>query len=95
VSTLSALPVFEPKVPYGGVRWEQRSQQWRAQCRVGGLTRDFRVKPKDHSEAELERSFQVAVAWRKRQEKEREKMAKCKTKLKPQKKRRKCSSQKS
>jgi len=87
VSTLSALPVFEPKVPYAGVKWEQGEQQWHAWCNVGGVQRHFRVKPKDHSEAELERSFQVAVAWKKRQEKEREKMAKCKTKLKPQKKR--------
>ena len=85
VSTLSALPVFEPKVPYRGVNWNQAEQQWRATCRVGGLQRDVRIKPKDHSEAELERSFQVAVAWRKRQEKEREKMAK--SKPKPQKKR--------
>ena len=97
VSTLSALPVFEPKVAYTGVKWEQSEQQWRAQCNVGGVNRNFRVKPKDHSEAELERSFQVAVAWRKRQEKEkeREKMAKSKAKPKPQKKRRKCNSHKS
>ena len=95
VSTLSALPVFEPKVPYSGVTWEQRSQQWHAQCMVGGANRHFCVKPTDHSEAELERSFQVAVAWRKRQEKEREKMAKSKAKSKPQKKRHKCNSHKS
>ena len=103
VSTLSALPafstryaglpVFHPKVPYAGVTWEQSEQKWRARCDVGGVQRNFRLKPKDHSEAELERSFQVAVAWKKRQEEEREKMAKCKPK--PQKKRRKCSSQKS
>ena len=93
VSTLSALPVFRPKVPYSGVNWNQGEQQWHACCCVGGLTRNFRVKPKDHSEAELERSFQVAVAWKKRQEKEKEKMAKSKPKL--EKKRRKCSSQKS
>ena len=93
VSTLSALPVFEPKVPSAGVTWEQRSQQWRTTCSVGGAFRNFYVKPTDHSEAELERSFQVAVAWRKRQEKEKEKMAKSKPKL--EKKRRKCSSQKS
>ena len=93
VSTLSALPVFEPKVPYGGVKWSQAEQQWHAQCGVGGVQRHFRLKPKDHSEAELERSFQVAVAWKKRQEKEKEKMAK--SKPKPQKKRHKCSSQKS
>ena len=93
VSTLSALPVFEPKVPYRGVNWNQGEQQWHACCSVGGLTRNFRVKPKDHSEAELERSFQVAVAWRKRQEKENQKMAK--SKPKPQKKHRKCKNHKS
>ena len=93
VNTLSALPVFYPKVPYSGVNWNQAEQQWRAQCTVFGVNRHFRVKPKDHSEAELERSFQVAVAWKKRQEKEKEKMAKSKPKL--EKKRRKCSSQKS
>ena len=93
VSTLSSLPVFEPKVQYTGVKWEQRSQQWHATCSVGGVQRNFYLKPTDHSEAELERSFQVAVAWRKRQEKEKEKMAKSKPKL--EKKRRKCSSQKS
>ena len=97
VSTLSALPVFEPKVPYGGVRWEQGEQQWHAKCSVGGVQRHFRLKPKDHSEAELERSFQVAVAWRKRQEKEKEqeKMAKSKAKPKLQQKRRKYNSHKS
>ena len=97
VSTLetryAGLPMFHPKVPYAGVHWEQSKQKWHAQCKVGGVNRNFRLKPKDHSEAELERSFQVAVAWKKRQEKEREKMAKSKTK--PEKKRRKCSSQKS
>ena len=95
VSTLSTLPVFHPKVPYRGVKWEQRSQQWHAQCDVGGVQRNFYVKPTDHSEAELERSFQVAVAWRKRQKKENQKMAKPKTKPKPQKKQRKCKSHKS
>ena len=97
VSTLSALPVFEPKVPYGGVKWNQGEQQWHASCRVGGVNCHFRVKPKDHSEAELERSFQIAVAWKKRQEKEkeREKMAKSKAKPKLQKKRRKYNSHKS
>ena len=93
VSTLSALPVFEPKVPCAGVKWNQGEQQWHARCHYVGVHRHFRVKPKDHSEAELECSFQVAVAWKKRQEKEKEKMAK--SKPKPQKKRHKCSSQKS
>ncbi len=92
VSTLSALPVFHPKVPYVGVKWNQAAQQWRARCTVGGVERNFQVKPTDHSEAELERSFQVAMAWKKRQEKEREKMAKSKTKTK---KGRKCNSDKS
>ena len=93
VSTLSALPVFEPKVPCAGVKWNQGEQQWHARCDYVGVHRHFRVKPKDHTEAELERSFQVAVAWKKRQEKEKEKMAK--SKPKPQKTHHKCSSQKS
>eukprot|EP00435_Cladocopium_sp_Y103_P069913 s1156_g34.t1 len=76
VATLAELPVFHPKMPYPGVTWSQAEQQWRAKCMVGGATRDFRVKPKDHSEAELERSFQVSVAWKKKQEKEREKEGK-------------------
>ena len=99
VSTLetryAGLPVFEPKVPYRGVNWEQGEQQWHATCSVGGVLRHFRLRPKDHSEAELERSFQVAVAWKKRQEKEKEKEKMAKSKPKLEKKRRKCSSQKS
>ena len=58
----AGLPVFQPKVPYPGVYWRQAEQQWHAKCDVGGSARNFRVRPKDHSEAELERSFQVAVA---------------------------------
>ena len=73
VAALSELPVFHPKVPYPGVTWEQRSQQWHAQCRVAGAPRHLMVKPKDHSEEELDRSFQVAVAWKKKQEKENQK----------------------
>ena len=73
VATLSELPVFHPKVPYAGVNWSQAEQQWHAKCNVGGAQRNFRVRPKDHSEAELERSFQVAVAWRRKQEKEHQK----------------------
>ena len=83
----AGLPMFHPKVPHAGVRWNQAEKQWHAQCNIGGVNRNFRLKPKDHSEPELERSFQVAVAWRKRQEKEREKMAKSKAKAKPEKKR--------
>ena len=73
VATLSELPVFHPKVPYPRVNWSQAEQQWRAQFQVGAENRHFRVRPKDHSEAELERSFQVAVAWKKKQEKENQK----------------------
>ena len=73
VATLSELLVFHPKVPYPGVNWSQAEQQWRASLCVGGVQRNFRVRPKDHSEAELERSFQVAVAWKKKQEKENQK----------------------
>ena len=91
VATLSELPVFHPKVPYRGVSWEQRSQQWYSACLVAGAKRNFYIRPKDHSEAELERSFQVAVAWKKKQEKEKEKAVKSrvKSKAKPGKKQRK------
>ena len=71
----AGLPVFHPKVPYLGVKWDLQNQKWHARCRVGGAQRHFGVKPKDHSEAELERSFKVAVAWRKKQEKEKQEMA--------------------
>ena len=90
VVTLSELPVFHPKVPHTGVNWSHAEQQWHACCKVGGSTRNLRVKPKDHSEAELERSFQVAVAWKKKQEKEKEKESKAvKSKVKPGRKQRK------
>jgi len=82
VPTLANLPVFRAKVPYPGVKWSVREQQWHAQCQVGGAHGMFRVKPKDHSEAELERSFKVAVAWKKKQEKEKQEMA-VKPKAKP------------
>ena len=71
----AGLPVFQPKVPYPGVWWTVREQKWHAQCLVGGARRNFMVKPKDHSEAELERSFTVAVAWKKKQEKEKKRKA--------------------
>ena len=94
VATLSELPVFQLKVPYPGVIWSQAEQQWRARCSLGGVERNFRVRPKDHSEAELERSFQVAVAWKKKQkkenQKEKEKESKAvKSKVKPGRKQRK------
>ena len=92
VAMLSELPVFHPKMPYPGVSWERRSQQWHAQCKVAGANRNFCVKPKDHSEAELERSFQVAMAWKRKQEKEKEGKAvksRVKSKAKPGKKQRK------
>ena len=79
VGSFSELPIFKPKVPYPRVRWEQRSQQWHACCRVDGTTRNFYAKPKDHSEVELEASFQKAVAWKKKQEKESEKAKKAKS----------------
>ena len=78
----AGLPVFRPKVPYPGVKWSVREQQWHAQCQVGGAHRNFRVKPKDRSEAELEPSFKVAVARKKKQEKEKQEMA-VKPKAKP------------
>eukprot|EP00913_Durusdinium_trenchii_P000944 g873.t1 len=76
VGRFSELPIFEAKVPYPGVTWERRSQKWRAQCRINGKNQHFHVKPKDHSEAELEASHKKAVVWRKKQEKERVKAAK-------------------
>ena len=79
----AGLPVFRPKVPYPGVKWNVREQQWHAQVPSWWSPwRKFRVKPKDHSEAELERSFKVAVAWKKKQEKEKQEMA-VKPKAKP------------
>ena len=79
VSSFSELPIFKPKVPYPGVKWDQPQQQWRAQCNVNGANRNFRVRPKDHSEEELEAAFQRAVAWKKKQEKENQKTKKAKT----------------
>ena len=32
----AGLPVFHPKVPYPGVKWNVREQKWHAQCYVGG-----------------------------------------------------------
>ena len=80
----AGLPVFHPKVPYPGVHWNVRDQKWRAQCRVGGSNRSFQVKPQDHSEAELQRSFKVAAAWKKRKEKEKKGQG-VKPKVKPRK----------
>ena len=78
VGRFEELHQVQPKVPYPGVKWELAEQQWHAQIYVVGSNRHFRVKPKDFSEAELERSFQEAVAWRKKQEKEKEKLRKAK-----------------
>eukprot|EP00438_Fugacium_kawagutii_P001054 Skav236288 [mRNA] locus=scaffold2529:153022:154044:+ [translate_table: standard] len=69
-SSYLRLPVFHPEVPYDGVTWDRRSKHWHAQCRVGGASRHFYVKPKDHSEAELERSLEAAFAWKKEEEKD-------------------------
>ena len=87
VDSLSTLPVFHPKVPYPRVHWNQSEQQWHAQCQVQGAKRNFRIKPKDHSEDELQRSFKVAVAWMKKQEKEKEGGKAVRPKVKPGKKR--------
>ena len=83
VDSLSTLPVFHPKVPYPGVFWDMTEQRWHARF---GNCQHFRVKPKDHSEEELERSFKVAVAWKKKQEKEKEGGKAVKPKVKPGKK---------
>ena len=45
VDSLSALPVFHPKVPYPGVKWAQSEQRWHATCTVQGALRHLRVKP--------------------------------------------------
>eukprot|EP00438_Fugacium_kawagutii_P009650 Skav214999 [mRNA] locus=scaffold508:957836:958435:- [translate_table: standard] len=74
LADLAELRIFRPKVPYPGVKWTQRDQKWRARYR----DRQFGIRPKDHSEEELERSFKVAVAWKKKQEKERGKAKKAK-----------------
>eukprot|EP00435_Cladocopium_sp_Y103_P005033 s3864_g1.t1 len=69
VRPVSELPVVHPKVPCRGVKWNQLEQKWRIQCRnAKGAVVNFRVTPKDHSEAELERSFQEAVAWKEQQQ---------------------------
>ena len=81
----AGLPVFHPKVSYPGVTWDLQNQKWCARCCVGGARRHFGVRPKDHSEADLERSFKEAVAWKKKQEKEKKRKA-VKPKAKPRKK---------
>ena len=76
VGRFEELREVQPKVPHPGVKWELTEQQWRAQIRIHGAKRMFRVKPKNFSEAELDRSFQEAVAWKKKQEKEKLRKAK-------------------
>ena len=49
----------------------------------------FRVKPKDHSDLELEHSFNVAVASRKQEKEKEEKEKAVKSRVNPGKKRRK------
>ena len=78
VGRFEELREVQPKVPYLGVKWNIEEQQWHAFIKVNGTTRNFRVKPKDFSETELERAFQEAVAWKKKQEKERERLRKAK-----------------
>ena len=72
VDSLSTLPMFHPKVPYPGVTWRQSEQRWYADWRRQGARRTLRIKPKNHSEEELERSFKEAVAWMNKQQKEKE-----------------------
>ena len=79
VGGFEELRVVQPKVPYRGVTWDKRDQKWRAHIMFGGKSRNLYVKPKDFSEAELERSFQEAVAWKKKQEEEKEKLRKALT----------------
>ena len=78
VGRFEELRDVQPKVPYPGVKWRTAEQLWCAQIQMAGHKRMFRAKPKTCSEAELERSFQEAVAWRKKQEKEKEKLRKAK-----------------
>lgn len=61
------LPHFQPKEPHPGVCWMPSEQCWKAEFRKNGLRVKTRSKPKDHSEEELERSFQEAVRWLKQQ----------------------------
>ena len=86
VDSLSTLPMFHPKVPYPGVTWRQSEQRWYADRRGQGARRTLRIKPKNHSEEELERSFKEAVAWMKKQQKEKEGGKTVKPKVKPGKK---------
>ena len=78
VGRFEELHEVQPKVPYPGVKWRIEEQQWYAEIRIQGAKRSLRVKPRDFSEAELERCFQEAVAWKKKQEREREKVRKAK-----------------
>lgn len=82
VRLLSELPVVHPKVPCLGVKWNQAEQKWRIQCRnAQGTVVNFRVTPKNHSETELERSFQEAVAWKKKQQQGKSGKSKAKAKV--------------
>ena len=65
VGKMQDMPKFEPKTPCPGVTWNTKAQCWHAQVRdENSLNKAFRVKPKDHSEVELDRSFNQAVEWR-------------------------------
>ena len=84
VSTLSALPVFEPKVPYGGVTWSQAEQQWRAGCSVCGVIPQFQGEAQG-SLGGRTGAFLPSGQWlgRRDRKKEKEKMAKSKAKQSP------------
>eukprot|EP00434_Breviolum_minutum_P022779 symbB.v1.2.020096.t1/scaffold1638.1/size107986/1 len=67
VGHYSELPKVRPKSPYPGVCWIRRDQCWWAAVGSKGMRKHFRAKPKDFSEAELERSFEEVVSWLKTQ----------------------------
>ena len=57
------LPVFQPKVPFPGVKWDRSSQGWRARTQ----DKHRRFNPLDQSHAEREKAFAKAVGWLKKQ----------------------------
>jgi len=67
VGHYSELPKVRPKSPCPGVCWIRRDQCWWAAVGSQGMRKHFRAKPKDFSEAELERSFEEVVSWLKAQ----------------------------
>eukprot|EP00435_Cladocopium_sp_Y103_P018784 s5489_g4.t1 len=78
VAALEAAKAFRAELVEKGILSEPKRQDPNFTSEVPGVVWgqavacSDRVRFKDHSEAELERSFQVAVAWKKKQEKEKE-----------------------